>query len=63
MMIPWFVLVGAVLIVMALSSHVVRRLPLSPASTVMGGRADEPRRSLFGRARHVTCLLTASDSS
>jgi NhaP-type Na+/H+ or K+/H+ antiporter len=31
MLIPWFVLVGAVFIVMALASHVVHRLPLSPA--------------------------------
>jgi NhaP-type Na+/H+ or K+/H+ antiporter len=31
MLIPWFVLVGVVLIVMALASHVVQRLPLSPA--------------------------------
>jgi NhaP-type Na+/H+ or K+/H+ antiporter len=31
MLIPWFVLVGVVLIVMALASHAVHRLPLSPA--------------------------------
>jgi NhaP-type Na+/H+ or K+/H+ antiporter len=31
MLIAWFVLVGAVLIVMAFSSHLVQRLPLSPA--------------------------------
>jgi len=30
-MIPWFVLVGAVLVVMAFSNHLVQRLPLSPA--------------------------------
>ena len=30
-LIPWFVLVGAVLIVMAFSTHLVQRLPLSPA--------------------------------
>ncbi|WKB54016.1 cation:proton antiporter [Eleftheria terrae] len=36
MLIPWFVLVGVVLIVMAFSSHLVRRLPLSPAILYLG---------------------------
>lgn len=31
MLIPWFVLVGGVLILMAFSTHLVQRLPLSPA--------------------------------
>ncbi|MCW7539427.1 cation:proton antiporter [Aquabacterium sp. A7-Y] len=36
MLVPWFVLVGAVLIVMAFSSHLVQRLPLSPAIVYLG---------------------------
>ncbi|AKJ30254.1 cation:proton antiporter [Caldimonas brevitalea] len=36
MLIPWFVLVGAVLIVMAFSSRWVQRLPLSPAILYLG---------------------------
>lgn len=36
MLIPWFVLVGSVLIVMAFSTHVVQRLPLSPAMLYLG---------------------------
>lgn len=36
MLIPWFVLVGAVLIVMAFSTHLVQRLPLSPAILYLG---------------------------
>ena len=36
MLIPWFVLLGVVLIVMALASHAVQRLPLSPAMLYLG---------------------------
>lgn len=36
MLIPWFVLVGGVLILMAFSSHLVQRLPLSPAILYLG---------------------------
>jgi NhaP-type Na+/H+ or K+/H+ antiporter len=35
-MLPWFLLVGAVLIVMALSGRLVQRLPLSPAIIYLG---------------------------
>lgn len=36
MQIAWFVLVGVVLIVMAFTSHLVRRLPMSPAIVYLG---------------------------
>lgn len=36
MLIPWFVLVGVVLILMACSTHLVQRLPLSPAILYLG---------------------------